>query len=130
LIARHQLPVTLTGFLNQSEIVSAYAASDCLTLPSDHGETWGLVVNEAMACGLPAIVSDQVGCGPDLVTPGETGAIFPFGDWSALAESLCRAAADPTELQRQGVAAEGYSPAVAAEGIRDAVIYAASSRRR
>ncbi len=56
------LPVTLAGFLNQTEITRAYAAADCLVLPSDWGETWGLVVNEAMACGLPAIVSDRVGC--------------------------------------------------------------------
>jgi len=80
-----KLPVTFAGFLNQSEIVSAYVASDCLILPSDYGETWGLVVNEAMACGLPAIVSDRVGCHPDLIRPGQTGEIFPFGDIKALA---------------------------------------------
>src|SRR2546425_4634910 len=55
------------GFVNQSEMVRVYAAADCLALPSDGRETWGLVVNEALATGLPCIVSDRVGCAPDLV---------------------------------------------------------------
>lgn len=91
-MARH-LPITFAGFLNQTEMPSAYAAADCLVLPSDYGETWGLVVNEAMACGLPAIVSDRVGCGPDLVTDGETGFQFRFGDIEGLAAGLAKFAA-------------------------------------
>jgi glycosyltransferase involved in cell wall biosynthesis len=82
------LPATFIGFLNQSEIAQAYVASDALVLPSDYGETWGLVVNEAMACGRPALVSDRVGCGPDLIVPGVTGARFPFGDVDALSSLL------------------------------------------
>jgi glycosyltransferase involved in cell wall biosynthesis len=96
------LPVTFAGFLNQSEIPAAYAASDGLVLPSDHGETWGLVVNEAMACSRAAIVSDRVGCGPDLVRDGETGWIFPFGDTSQLAARLVSAADDPQRLASMG----------------------------
>lgn len=87
------LPVTFAGFLNQTEIPAAYAASDALVLPSDFGETWGLVVNEAMACGLPAIVSDRVGCASDLVHDGETGYRFPFADTSALADRMVMMAA-------------------------------------
>ena len=83
-----RLPVTFAGFLNQTEIPAAYAAADCLVLPSDYSETWGLVVNEAMACGIPAIVSDRVGCGPDLVHQAETGFQFKFGDIDGLAESM------------------------------------------
>lgn len=82
------LPVSFTGFLNQTEIPAAYAASDVLVLPSDYGETWGLVVNEGMACGLPAIVSNRVGCGPDLIIGGETGFAFRFGDVDDLAERM------------------------------------------
>jgi glycosyltransferase involved in cell wall biosynthesis len=82
------VPATFAGFLNQTRIAEAYVASDCLVLPSDHGETWGLVVNEAMACGRPAIVSDRVGCHPDLVTPGVTGDVFGFGDVEDLARKL------------------------------------------
>ena len=97
-----QLPVSFAGFLNQTEITRAYEAADCLVLPSDFGETWGLVVNEAMACGLPAIVSDRVGCGPDLIEEGKTGAVFPFGDTDALAEKLIDMASDADRLVRMG----------------------------
>src|SRR5262249_25816342 len=95
LVERAGLPATFAGFLNQSEIVRAYVVADCLVLPSDSGETWGLVVNEAMACGAPAIVSDQVGCGPDLVLEGVTGGIFPMGNVEALARRLITLSSDP-----------------------------------
>jgi len=78
------------GFKNQTELPACYASADVLVLPSDGGETWGLVVNEAMACGLPAIVSDAVGCGPDMVEEGKTGFVFPLGDVAALADCLQR----------------------------------------
>ena len=87
------LPVTFAGFINQGEIAQAYDASDCLVLPSDAGETWGLVVNEAMACARPAVVSDHVGCQRDLVEDGVTGYVFPLDDVDALARALCKAAA-------------------------------------
>lgn len=76
------------GFKNQSQLPAVYAAADVLVLPSDGGETWGLVVNEAMACGIPAIVSDACGCAPDMIEPGETGYIFPMGDTSSFAERI------------------------------------------
>lgn len=104
--AENVLPVTFAGFLNQSEMARAYAASDCQVLPSDSGETWGLVVNEGMACGLPAIVSDQVGCHFDLITPGETGEVFPMGDIVALARCMRKAASEPLALRRMGEAAK------------------------
>lgn len=118
-------PVRLVGFLNQTEIPAAYAVADVLVLPSDGGETWGLVVNEGMACGLPAVVSDTVGCGPDLVSPGRTGYTYPCGDVAALAEHLSVLAADPGLAGRLGAAARdrvvGYSAAAAAEGVASAV---------
>lgn len=70
----------LLGFRNQSELPAVYAAVDLLVLPSDARETWGLVVNEAMACGIPAVVADSVGCAPDLITPGATGYAYPNAD--------------------------------------------------
>jgi glycosyltransferase involved in cell wall biosynthesis len=84
------LPVTFTGFKNQSELPYYYAGADVLVLPSEH-ETWGLVVNEAMACGLPAVVSEAVGCAPDLIDEGKTGFTFPLGDTGALSAALDRA---------------------------------------
>ena len=59
----HIIPV---GFKNQTELVSYYALCDLFVFPSNH-ETWGLVVNEAMAAGKAVIVSNKVGCWPDLV---------------------------------------------------------------
>ncbi len=131
LAAAHNLPVTFAGFLNQKEIPQAYVASDCLVLPSDEGETWGLVVNEAMASGRPAIVSDRVGCHPDLIQEGRTGAVFPFGDVEALARCLLDLSASPEKLVSMGRLARrrvaSYGPSSAARGCLEAVEYAISS---
>jgi glycosyltransferase involved in cell wall biosynthesis len=128
------LPVSLAGFFNQTEITRAYAAADCLVLPSDYGETWGLVVNEAMACGLPAIVSDRVGCGPDLIEEGKTGAIFPFGDIDALAGLLVGLANDPSRLARMGHEAQerirNYSVEQAVSGTLAAVDFVLNHHSR
>jgi len=86
------------GFKNQTELPTAYASADALVLPSDGGETWGLVVNEAMACGLPPVVSDAVGCAPDLIEEGKTGFTFRCGDNAELAERL----GTLTIIQRRG----------------------------
>lgn len=114
------------GFVNQSCLGENYAAADCLLLPSNFGETWGLVVNEAMQFGLPAIVSDRVGCHPDLVREGETGYVFPVGDSERLKALMLRfIETDPA--RREAMAAHcratisSYSVAEAAEGIRKAV---------
>jgi glycosyltransferase involved in cell wall biosynthesis len=129
------LPVTFAGFLNQTEMPAAYVAADALVLPSDYGETWGLVVNEAMACGRPALVSDRVGCGPDLVVAGQTGDTFPFGDIDALAQRLTDWARDVGRLQAMGARArqrvtEGYSVERAVAGLHAAVAAASSHRAR
>jgi glycosyltransferase involved in cell wall biosynthesis len=125
IVMRSDAPVKFAGFLNQSEIISAYVAADALVLPSDGGETWGLVVNEAMSCGLPCFVSDQVGCGPDMIAPSETGAIFSVGDTEALANLLISYAGDRTMLSRMsGPArqmAKRNSVSVAVEGVIEAL---------
>jgi glycosyltransferase involved in cell wall biosynthesis len=78
---------TFTGFLNQTQVSNAYVAADCLVLPSDYNETWGLVVNEAMASGLPCIMSDRCGCAPDLGN-ANGNAVFSFGNIQDLAEKI------------------------------------------
>lgn len=80
--------VEFAGFKNQQELPAYLAGADCLVLPSDGTETWGLIVNEAMAGGTPAIVSTACGCEPDLIVQGETGYSFPLGDTHALADRL------------------------------------------
>ena len=82
----------IAGFVNQAELPAWYAAADALVLPSDSRETWGLVVNEAMAAGLPVVVSDAAGCSVDLVREGENGFTYPCGDVPALAERLASVA--------------------------------------
>lgn len=76
---------SFAGFLNQTEISAAYVAADCLVLPSDQGETWGLVVNEALASGLPCIVSDACGCAEDLIPEAQR---FKLADTEMLAERI------------------------------------------
>jgi glycosyltransferase involved in cell wall biosynthesis len=75
------------GFQNQAYIPAIYQAADLFCLPSV-SETWGLSVNEAMACGKAVLVSDKVGCSVDLVKPGENGVIFKSGDLDDLTSSL------------------------------------------
>ena len=88
---------------------------------------WGLVVNEAMACGLPAIVSNRVGCGPDLVADGVTGYIFPFGDIGMLASTLLKCASDKAKLAQMCTAAKklikDYSVEDTVKGTIEAVRY-------
>jgi glycosyltransferase involved in cell wall biosynthesis len=86
--ANEQPTASFVGFLNQSEISRAYVAADCLVLPSDGTETWGLVVNEAMASGLPCIVSKACGCVEDLVEPIRPDLSFPVGDIAALERAM------------------------------------------
>jgi glycosyltransferase involved in cell wall biosynthesis len=117
-----QVPATFHGFVNQSELPAAYATADVVVLPSDGRETWGLVVNEAMACGVPACVSDAVGCGPDLVEPGVTGAVFSQGDVASFANAIEAALTLLPETTRPRLVErlEVYSPRRAAQGIMEA----------
>lgn len=74
-------------FRNQSEMPLVYRLGDVFVLPSK-SETWGLGVNEAMACGRPAIVSDACGCAPELIVERETGFVFRSGDKLSLVEQM------------------------------------------
>ena len=95
-------PVQFAGFLNQSQLIDAYIAADSLVLPSESSETWGLVVNEAMSCSRPCIVSDQVGCGPDLIVPGVTGDLFSCGDVARLSDRFVSYANNASGLAGMG----------------------------
>jgi len=93
--------VLLTGFKNQSEIGKYLASSDIFVLPSV-GETWGLVVNEAMNFNLPIIVSDAIGCGEDLVLNRGNGFIFRCGDANGLMKYLSLCLGDKNLLVQMG----------------------------
>jgi len=122
-----RLPVRCLGFINQAELPSWYATGDILALPSGR-EPWGLVVNEGMACGLVPVVSDAVGCGPDLVEG--IGEVFPAGDVDALAAALNRVAhgmRDRRESIRDRLT--GFSLAQTAAGYEQAATALGRPRR-
>jgi len=81
------------GFINQAAIPKHYAMADVFVLPS-LAEPRGSVINEAMACGLPVIVTDRCGAIGDIVLDGENALIYPAGDVDALAADLDRLTAD------------------------------------
>lgn len=93
--------VVFGGFINQAELPRVYAASDVFVLPSEN-EPWGLIVNEVMCAGLPVIVSQKVGCVPDLVKDGINGYHMKFGDPQSLAGALERMLADTERCINMG----------------------------
>jgi glycosyltransferase involved in cell wall biosynthesis len=76
-------------FQNQTYMPVIYQACDIFCLPSKGpGETWGLSVNEAMACSKAILVSDKVGCATDLIVKKVNGAIYTAGSFNDLSEKL------------------------------------------
>jgi glycosyltransferase involved in cell wall biosynthesis len=124
------VPCHMLGFCNQSEMPAAYAAADVLVLPSDGRETWGLVANEVLACGRPIVVSDAVGCAPDLAATGEAGRVFAAGDVGAFAAALSDVMDHPPTAAAIAAKSAVYSVGAAAEGIVRAAGFSLNNRRR
>jgi glycosyltransferase involved in cell wall biosynthesis len=114
------VPLHLCGFVNQTEMPAAYAASDLLVLPSSGYETWGLVANEAQACGKPIIVSDACGCAADLVADKVAGLAYPAGNIKALAKAICTILDEPPTRNAIAQKVAQYSIDAAASGIQSA----------
>jgi glycosyltransferase involved in cell wall biosynthesis len=114
-----QLDVRLliTGDLAEAALADEYVKADVFALLSVH-ETWGVVVNEAAASGLPLVLSERVGAARDLLRDGENGFVVPSGDVAATAAALKRLAEDPAlrdaagERSRELVRGWGYEPSV------------------
>ncbi len=127
-VNKHTLNVRFAGFLNQSQLPIAYSLSHCLILASDYDETWGLVVNEAMASGLPAIVSRRSGCHLDLIQEGITGYTFEFANIDELArkmraiKSLNKQEYQALSRQAQLNLSENYSMRAASAGLHNALV--------
>ena len=124
-LKQSSLPVQriLVGFQPQHALSPYFHAADLLALPSRHSETWGLVVNEALHHGLPAVVSDAVGCRHDLVVPGVTGEICPRGDVQGLSAALHRClayAGTSASRSRCRQQVSPYSIEAAARGLQQA----------
>ena len=86
--------IRFCGFRNQSELPRFFDIASVFVLPSRH-EPWGLIVNEVMNAGRAVIISDDVGCQPDLIHDGIEGAVFPVRDIDALTYALRRVLASP-----------------------------------
>ena len=116
------------GFRNQTEMPACYAACDVLVLPSTGRETWGLVANEALACGRPIIVSDAVGCAPDLAADGFVGRTFPVGDCRRLAEAIVNVLREPPAPDASQRLSHAYSIDAACDGVVKALKFVMSLR--
>jgi len=121
--------VRFLGFVNQSQLPAVYTSADLMVLPSEY-EPFAVVVNEAMCCGCPVIVSDHVGAARDLVAPVRAALIYPCGDVAALAATLRAAVADRALLEslRRAVAGQiqKWSPAENIAATMDAIRVAVS----
>jgi glycosyltransferase involved in cell wall biosynthesis len=93
--------VRFCGFRNQSELPRFFDLATVFVLPSRH-EPWGLIVNEVMNAARAVIVSDDVGCQPDLVEDGVEGRVFPVGDVAALTDALRKVLATPETAVAMG----------------------------
>jgi glycosyltransferase involved in cell wall biosynthesis len=118
------------GFAQREDLAGIYALAETLILPTQ-SDPWGLVVNEAMACGLPIVVSSVAGCSADLVEDGCNGYVVPPRDSEKLSmaiDSIVR----QKELQRRMRTCSlerirNYSPEACAEGL--ATVATSTTRR-
>lgn len=124
LAEEHGVQTHFAGFVNQTELPKYYAMGDVFVLPSTY-EPRGAVINEAMACGLPVIVTDRCGSIGDIVREGENALIFPSGDAAALARYLDTLVEDPAlrarmaERSREIIGTWTYARGV--EGVKEAI---------
>ena len=123
--------IRFPGYLEGGHKTAWYAAADLFVLPTLH-DPWGLVVNEAMAFGLPIVTTDAAGCAPDLVQ--DNGLIVPAGDEGALADALARLLSDEPLRRRMGARSReiiaGYTVDWAGQTFLRAIHHALEQGRR
>jgi glycosyltransferase involved in cell wall biosynthesis len=124
--------VCFPGFTQREDLAGLYALAEALVLPT-HSDTWGLVVNEAMACGLPIIVSSVAGCSADLVEDGWNGYIVPARDSEKLSVAIDSLLRQPDLRQQMSARSleriRNYSPEACADGLAAAAIPAGTGAR-
>jgi glycosyltransferase involved in cell wall biosynthesis len=124
--------VCFPGFAQREDLAGLYALAEALVLPT-HSDPWGLVVNEAMACGLPIIVTSVAGCSADLVEDGWNGYVVPPQEPEKLSAAIATLLRNP-ELKREMSAhslerIRNYSPEACAEGLAAAAAFANTGAR-
>jgi len=119
--------VVLPGYLSLSALPKYYAISDVFVHPA-RKECWGLSVNEAMACGVPVVISTGLGCRYDLVPSDQYGLVYPVGDPNKLAKAIRKILEDNKRANAIGHAAKErvnfFSYLNAAKTFESAVGYA------
>ena len=126
-VARSIFPgaVHFAGFVHREELPAYYSLAECLMFPT-HSDTWGMVVNEAMACGLPVICSRVAGCAADLVRGN--GRIVEERDVRQFAMAMQEIATDPDLRERMSRESRKlileYSPRACAAGLAEAAVSA------
>lgn len=117
--------VRILGFAPREDLAIYYALAEALVFPT-HTDPWGLVVNEAMACGLPVICSNAAGCAADLIEDRGNGRVVPAGDVNQLASAMEQLLRDselrPQMGRRSREKIQQYSPEACAAGIARAAI--------
>jgi 1,2-diacylglycerol 3-alpha-glucosyltransferase len=119
--------VCFPGFSQREDLASLYALAEALVLPT-HSDPWGLVVNEAMACGLPIIVTDVAGCSADLVDDGWNGFVVPPQSPEELSHAIDSLAKNSPLRQQMSAHSleriQHYSPEACAAGLAAAAMAA------
>lgn len=124
--------ICFPGFTHREDLAGLYTFAEALILPT-HSDTWGLVVNEGMACGLPVIVTSVAGCAADLVEDGWNGYIVPVRDSERLSVAIDSVLRNPELRQQMSVRSSerirNYSPELCARGLAAAALPAGSGPR-
>ncbi len=117
--------IQFSGFVQKDDLAGFYALGEALIFPT-RSDTWGFVVNEAMACGVPVVATAVAGCVADLLEDGWNGQIVPVYDPVKLASAMEYLALRPELRSEMGKRSEqrivGYSPEACAAGIAEAVM--------
>jgi glycosyltransferase involved in cell wall biosynthesis len=117
--------VQFAGFVQREQLAVYYALAETFVFPS-HSDPWGLVVNEAMACGLPVISSEAAGCTADLVQDGWNGRVIRRSDVAQLTAAMEELAQDSVLRVTMGNHSKErivrYSPEACAAGIAEAAL--------
>jgi len=125
--------VAVTGFKQMDELAEVYGAAAALVLPSK-SEPWGLVVNEAMAAGLPILASDRVGAVLDLVFPGINGYVFDPERRQDMVDAMLRLSSEQVDLRAMGASSEriiaNFTPETWAASLYDCIELTLARRAR